>query len=156
VVTRARPVSSLLLLSALAGLADACTAAPAPQGFPAQPIQTLTSRSGLLNVAVRTSPQPPTRGEQSVEYVVTDARTGARVPGLDLKMVPWMPVMNHGTSIVPSVAEVSPGTYVVSDVALFMSGEWQLRTTITGAPGGDAGGDAGAASDYVGPTFQIP
>ncbi len=133
----------------------ACSAAPSPAGFPAEPLQTLSSESGHLTIAVRTSPQPPTRGNQSVEYSITDPSAGRPASGLSLDVVPWMPVMGHGTSIVPSVAEASPGTYVITNVGLFMPGEWVLRTTISG-PRGEGGADAGVAIDHVSPTFQIP
>ncbi len=116
---------------------------------------TLPSKSQLLSIAVRTAPQPPTRGEQSAEYTISDPQTGQPLSGLTLDVVPWMPVMQHGTSVVPSVSETKPGTYVISNVDLFMPGLWELRTTITGL-GADAEADAGALSDYVGPEFQIP
>jgi hypothetical protein len=142
---------SLLLLAF-----GACSQAPAPAGFPVQPTLVMSSKSALFSIAVRTAPSPPTRGDQSVEYTITDASTGKVVPGLTLDVVPWMPIMDHGTSIVPSVTETTPGTYLVSNVDLFMAGEWALRTTISG-PAGDAGApDAGVESDYVSPVFQIP
>jgi hypothetical protein len=136
-------------------LLAACSSAPAPSGFPAQPAQTLGSRTAALSVAVRTSPQPPTRGNLSVEYTITDAATGKPASGLSLAVVPWMPVMGHGTSVTPSVSEAAPGTYVIANVDLFMPGVWVIRTTISGASG-DSAAAAGVASDYVGPTFEIP
>lgn len=146
----ARSCSALLLLASVA-----CSSAPPPAGFPAEPLVTLASQTQRLTVAVRTSPQPLTRGNQSVEYTIADPTTHAPVSGLALGVVPWMPVMGHGTSVVPSVAEAVPGTYVITNVDLFMPGQWVLRTTISWPPG-EAGADAGVASDYVSPTFQIP
>ncbi len=135
----------------------ACTSAPPPAGFPAEPAQTLMSDQKELVVEVRTSPEPATRGDQSVEYTVTEAASGAPAAGLRIEVVPWMPIMNHGTSIVPSVSETAPGVYVISSVDLFMTGEWQLRSTITGAPSAPDAGDGGAPlTDHVGPIFQIP
>jgi hypothetical protein len=135
----------------------ACTSAPPPSGFPAEPAQTLTSDQKDLIVEVRTSPEPATRGDQSVEYTITETASGAPVTGLRIDVVPWMPIMNHGTSIVPSVSETGPGVYVISNVDLFMTGEWQLRSTITAAvPAPDAGDGGAALTDHVGPIFQIP
>jgi hypothetical protein len=96
------------------------------------------------------SPSVPTRGEQSVEYRVTDAATGTPAAGLSLSVVPWMPAMGHGAAVVPTVSEAAAGVYVVTNVAWVMPGQWVLRTTIAGD------GDAGAASDYVEPSFEVP
>ncbi|MGH7280315.1 MAG: hypothetical protein ACRELY_02240, partial [Polyangiaceae bacterium] len=87
--------------------------------------------SGNFAIDVRTSPsQPPSRGEASVQLVIRD-KNGAPHPGLTL-------------SVTPSVTETTPGTYVVSNVDLFMAGTWELRTAITGD-----------VSDHATPSFQI-
>ncbi len=97
-------------------------------------------------MVVRTAPQqPPSRGLQEVELAVTDASTGAPETGLVLDVLPWMPAMGHGASIVTSVREDSPGIYVVTDVDLFMAGTWELRTNVSGA-----------VTDYAAPSFEIP
>lgn len=140
----------------------ACGSAPAPAGFGAQPYVTVMSQTKHFSVAVRTDPQPPTRGDQSVEFTIADATTGAAETGLALNVVPWMPVMGHGTSVVPSVAEPSPGVYRIANVDLFMAGLWALKTTISApADRSDSGADAapaavGVLGDYVEPSFQIP
>jgi hypothetical protein len=133
-----------------------CGTAPAPttEGFSAQATESLTSKAAQYQVAIFTSPHPPSRGISSVKYTITSSATGAPASGLALDIVPWMPTMGHGTSTVPSITETSPGVYLATDVNLFMPGQWVLRTTITGAPG-DAG-DAGSTSDYVEPSFDIP
>ncbi len=38
--------------------------------------------------------------------------------------------MGHGSSRVPVVIAEPGGLYVVTDVVLFMPGEWQLRVTL--------------------------
>jgi hypothetical protein len=107
---------------------------------------TLASASGDLRIEVRTSPsQPPTGGLQAVQLVIANATTASPATGLALGVLPWMPAMGHGASLVPTVAESPGGTYVVSDVDFFMPGTWELRTSI-----------AGAVSDHVAPSFQIP
>jgi hypothetical protein len=114
--------------------------------FAAEPLTTLSSTSGALRIAVRTAPaQPPSRGVQSVELVVSDGVTGAAEAGLALTVLPWMPAMGHGASLTPTVQEGPPGTYVVGNVDFFMPGTWELRTTLSGA-----------ITDYVAPSFQIP
>jgi hypothetical protein len=133
------------------------SAAPvASEGFPADPLLSLNSNSRELLVAVRTSPQPPTRGAQSAEYTITTASNGAPVSGLSLSVVPWMPAMAHGTSVVPSIEEVSPGTYVITNLYFYMPGLWVLRTTVSGSTGDPGGMSQIAAGDYVEPSFQIP
>ena len=64
--------------------------------------------------------------------------------------------MGHGTSLVPSVMETSPGIYLVTQVGLFMPGAWVLRTTISVTQAGSSSDpDAPSASDYVEPSFEI-
>jgi YtkA-like protein len=139
--------SSAMAILALAGCGAPGSAAPAgPLKFPDQPVMTLTSESGQLEIEVRTAPeQPPSRGDGSVELVIRNATTSAPESGLSIEVVPWMPVMGHGASIVPSVASPSPGTYVITNVDLFMPGTWELRTTVSGS-----------VVDHVAPSFQIP
>jgi hypothetical protein len=55
------------------------------------------------------------------------------VTGLSLDVVPWMPAMGHGSSTVPSVRDEGDGIYVVDHVVLFMPGQWDLRTAVSGA-----------------------
>ncbi len=111
--------------------------------FPETALTTERGSSGVLNVAVRSSPQPPVRGLTNFQLTVTDA-DGNAVSGLQLSVVPWMPQMGHGTSVTPVVKDVGDGVYQVTDVYLFMAGLWELRTNI-----------AGAMSDSVAPQFQI-
>jgi hypothetical protein len=139
-------------------LASACGGAPttASGDFPAEPILAMPSTSGALQVAVRTSPQPPARGKPSAQLTITDM-AGAPVSGLSLDVLPWMPVMGHGTSLVPSTEETAPGIYSVDNIYFSMPGLWALRTTISpsmGQPSAMSG--TGASSDYVEPRFDIP
>jgi len=154
----ARPhgVRRLARAALLAALGIGCGTAPPPttEGFSTQAIESLTSKAAQYQVAIRTSPHPPSRGMLSVEYTIAWSATGAPASGLVLDIVPWMPTMGHGTSTLPSISETSPGVYLATALNLFMPGLWVLRTTITGAPGDAA--DAGSTSDYVEPSFDIP
>ena len=99
--------------------------------FPAEPLATVTTEQDM-SIEVRTAPeQPPTRGLVDVELVVTDA-DGKPVDGLDLAVQPWMPQMGHGASTKPTIEAMGGGRYVVSKVAFFMPGLWELRTSIAG------------------------
>jgi hypothetical protein len=126
---------SFALVGALVSSAG-CSSSPAteaPGTFPATPFASVVSASGTLHVDVRSSPtQPPQLGDGAWSYTITDTVSGMPATGLSLNVVPWMPAMGHGTSTVPSVSEMGGGVYIIDDVVLFMPGQWELRTTISG------------------------
>lgn len=127
---------------------SACGAASAPLGpttFPATPFLVVPSQSGALTVRVFSAPsQPPQRGLNSFQFEVTTTAGAMPVSGLQLEVVPFMPQMNHGTPTTPTVDAGAPGLYEVDDVDLFMPGEFELRTSVTGPQ-----------SDSVSPTFSV-
>lgn len=128
------------------GLASACgcgSAGSGQQGFLDAPLLTVSSASGALKVAVFTNPQPPVRGNVAIRYRITDS-AAEPVDGLVLEVVPWMPAMSHSTSAEPAVSAAGSGVYDLSNVFLFMAGQWQLRTTITGG-----------MSDSAAPNFMV-
>ena len=131
---------------ALLSLASACSggAAPGSATFSADAYVTAASTSGALSVAVRTSPQPPARGTDSVELTITRVSDGTPVDGLSLDVVPWMPAMGHGTST-PTVTPEGDGVYLVTEVYLFMPGLWALQTAISGP-----------MTDSVAPQVTVP
>jgi len=135
-ILAARSLASLASLAALASLAlvAGCSGEAIegdPGGFPSAPLTTVTSDSGALTIAVRTSPtQPPGRGSITVEYTIT---ADGAADEMTLAVVPWMPSMGHGASTEPTVAAMGGGRFVVSGVDLFMPGRWELRTTTSGS-----------------------
>jgi hypothetical protein len=139
---RAFAASAAAIGLALGGCSGRTATGPAT--FPPDPYTTDMGSSGVLSVAVRTSPQPPARGTNDVQFIVTSVATGGPVDGLTIDVQPWMPAMNHGTSA-PTVTPQGNGTYLVSEVYLYMPGVWQLRSTISGP-----------ASDHVQPELSIP
>ena len=144
---RSTPRSStrfVVLLAAIACGACSSPAAPSSTGFGPDPYVTAMTDSGALKIEVRTSPQPPSRGNDTVELTISNASDGTPVDGLTLDVQPWMPSMNHGTSA-PTIAPEGNGKYLVSNVYLFMAGTWQLRTTISGA-----------ATDHAEPAVEVP
>jgi hypothetical protein len=149
--TKVAPLIHMVGLACALGLADCGQSnslaedAGACPAFLTEAQQVVTSKSGALQIAIRTLPeQPPSRGLDTVQYAVTDG-TGHPVEGLVLNVVPWMPTMGHGSSIVPTIANCGNGIYTLSDVDLFMAGVWVLETTVEGK-----------ASDAASPQFQIP
>jgi hypothetical protein len=127
-------------VSACGGSTASC---PTTASFSASPQLALASSSGALSLAVRTSPEPLARGMNEVQYQVSNTN-GEGVSGLSLAVVPWMPDMGHGSSVLPVVTDEGQGTYLVTCVDIIMPGAWQLRTTFTGP-----------VSDSATPTFQV-
>jgi len=143
-------MNSCKVVAALLGaVAVGCSASAAPEapfdgGFPAAPYLTLPSSSGALSVELRSWPQPPTLGLIHAELTVTQADGGAPVDGLTVAIRPWMPAMDHGP-IRPTIVAEDGGRYAVSNLDIYMPGEWQLQTTFSGP-----------IEDYVAPEFQVP
>jgi hypothetical protein len=130
----------LLLLAspACSGGAMASTA----DCFSGTPYATAMSDSGSLAIEVRTCPQPPSRGTNSVELFVSAA--GKPVDGLTVDVTPFMPAMGHGTST-PTITPEGDGKYLVTEVYLYMPGVWQLKTTFSGP-----------VSDHAAPSVSVP
>jgi hypothetical protein len=123
---------------------DPTICGPGPSFSGAPFMAGIKSSSGTLTLAIKSSPtSPPQRGDGSLEYIITDA-SGQPVDGLTVTVVPWMVQMGHGSSITPCVLSMGNGVYVVNQVYLFMAGEWQLKTTVSGA-----------ATDTFAPTVQV-
>jgi hypothetical protein len=123
----------LLLLTAVALSAPACgggEGARAPVVFGEQPLLVAPTDAGMT-VTVWASPQPPAVGLAAFRFAFTD-EAGATVDGLDIAVLPWMPAHGHGGSKRPASTPTGPGQFLVDPVSFFMSGAWELRTTIGG------------------------
>jgi len=131
---------------ALLCVATACSGGSSPGSatFSADAYVTATSDSGALSIEVRTSPQPPARGTNSVELTITRVSDGTPVDGLTLDVVPWMPAMGHGTST-PTVTPEGGGVYLATEVYLYMPGLWALQTGISGP-----------MTDHAAPQVTVP
>jgi hypothetical protein len=124
----------LLLLAAVALTVTACSGGDeerAPAVFVEQPL-TVAQTDGGLTLSVWASPQPPAVGLAAFRFSFTDT-SGAAVDGLDVDVLPWMPAHGHGGSKRPTSVATAPGVFLVDPVSFFMSGAWELRTTIGGA-----------------------
>jgi hypothetical protein len=117
---------------------------PFDGSFPETPFATLSSASGALSVEMRSWPQPPAQGLIDAEFTVTQADGGTPVDGLSVSIRPWMPAMNHGP-IRPTVVAEDGGRYLITNLDLYMAGEWQLQTTFSGP-----------IDDHVEPEFEVP
>ena len=141
-------MKSLVLCLVLAGLV-ACGSSSSgddAMSFSTVPASSVSSEAGALKIDVLSAPDAtPTRGVNSLRFVVTRVADGTPATGLDLDVTPWMPAMGHGASVKPTVEPgPDPGVYTVTNVSLFMPGLWEIRTTI-----------GGSMSDHVTPTFEI-
>jgi len=135
-----------LLGTSLAGCGGAPAPAAGPISFGAAPLMVLPSTAATKQVTVWTSPQPPVKGVNAVQLLVTDVETGAPLDGLAVQAVPWMPSHAHGTSAKTQVLPQDGGVYQVDNVYFYMDGTWELRTVL-GAADGD---------DSVAPVFDVP
>jgi hypothetical protein len=145
----ARP--SVAAYALVLGAASACSSSPVTEvvGFTASPLVTTQTSAGVYDVDVRTSPQPPVVGLTQAQLVVKDHATGRPVDGLSIGVVPWMPAMGHGTSLVPTVSASGDGVYTIDQLSLFMAGEWELRLSFERPDGGDG-------HDTANPAFDVP
>jgi hypothetical protein len=132
---------AVALAAALAGCSSGT--GPDPNGFPVQPYLTVMSDSKALRIDIRSSPQPPTRGNIDLEFTVTNVAEGKAQDGLEVQVDPWMPAHDHG-AIQPTVKPEGNGKYLITEVDLFMAGHWELRTTFSGA-----------VNDHATPAFDI-
>ncbi len=141
-----RVLGTVAAILALAGLAG-CGGGSSDSAGGASPVA--MSSSGALRATLRPSSNPPPLGTQTVAMDLVYVDGGAPATGLALTVVPWMPAMEHGTSIVPSVSETAtPGTYAIANAYLFMPGIWEMRTTVSASANG--------AADKVAPSLDVP
>ncbi len=99
------------------------------EAFDSTPLSVVTTDSGSYALRIFGPASGVLRGLDTLRIVITTS-SGVAADNLDVVVVPWMPAMGHGASVVPSVEAVGGGAYVATDVALFMPGTWQLRITI--------------------------
>ena len=84
------------------------------------------------------TPTVAAAAETYLELTVAEASSGQARSDLAIAVEPWMPSMNHGSSISPTVAPRGDGTYLVTQVDLFMPGHWELRMSLSGSTPDDA------------------
>ncbi len=117
----------LASLLALGLLLSACCGTPENSA----PLVKQKSDQGKLELTLVTTPQPPTRGLDSAVLTVTDP-SGKPVAGLTVGLTPYMPAMGHGGSVQPTVTDKGNGVYDITNLYLYMPGEWQLIFQFSG------------------------
>lgn len=101
--------------------------------FPENAYVRVDSAQKSYSIEVRTSPQPPVAGVNTIELRIRDAQSRP-ADGLSLTVVPFMPAHSHGASVHPTIVPKGDGAYVVQNVSTFMAGRWELDTQIQGSP----------------------
>jgi hypothetical protein len=152
-VARAIPLAAALLGVGCGG--EQAPLGPAPLVFSGAPAETVASVGGQASISIRWSWSPPVVGYDASELTITDG-TGAPMTGLMLSIVPWMPAHGHGASVAPTVIDKGPdgfpGVYWVTPLDFYMSGTWQLLTTIKSA----MNDTTGSINDTAQPSVDIP
>jgi hypothetical protein len=93
------------------------------------------SKMGTFDVKVTAgSPDPAVKGPNTWTVQIDDG-TGAPVDGLTLKVTPFMPDHNHGTSVKATVTPMGSGGYAITPLYLYMAGYWEVTVDITPATG---------------------
>ena len=118
----------------LVTLLCACGAAPidGPASFSTQASQVVSSVSGVLQLQVfEQVDRPISRGVNSLRLGVQSSDTGVDLHELSLAVTPWMPVMGHGSAVMPTVTP-DEGGFIIDGVSLPMPGQWELRCTFEG------------------------
>ncbi len=104
---------------------------PVPSSFPLQALTTVASTSGALQVALRSVPDPPVRGQNVGQLTVTDS-SGQPIDGITVEVLPWMPSHGHGTSQAVEVTDQGGGVFITNPLYLFMAGEWLIQMKFQG------------------------
>jgi hypothetical protein len=99
------------------------------------PNLSVTSASGALDFILLSSNPAPPASETNVWLMRITNTSGVNQPDLVANVLPFMPDMGHGTSIVPSMTPNTDGTYTVQPLYLFMAGVWSITFTTVPASG---------------------
>jgi hypothetical protein len=146
-----RLAASGALVLAIASVLPACGMTAAnPNDGPLVQIDEVTSESGAYSIAMLAHEPTLSRGDYDLELIVTDIAGGTGVDDLIMDVVPWMPAMGHGTSIVPTVTGLGSGVYALDDADLFMPGLWQLRAAFS-----PSATQATRATDHATPSVTV-
>jgi hypothetical protein len=99
------------------------------------PNLSVNSASGALDFILLSSTPAPPAAENNVWSIRITNDAGVSQPDVTATVLPFMPDMGHGTSIVPSMTSNGDGTYAVQPLYLFMAGIWSITFTTTPASG---------------------
>jgi hypothetical protein len=88
-----------------------------------------TSETGTTVALAAADPTPPDVGDNSWTLEISDG--SGPVEGLDVTVVPWMPLHGHGLTPADYAAtDEGGGTYAVAPFDLVMPGLWEFRVRL--------------------------
>ena len=143
----AKPLASFFCAVSLAACGSSTVTPPAdagnvvidctkdPRVAQYAPNLTVTSASGALDFILLNSNPAPPAAETNVWSIKITSSSGVSQPNITATVLPFMPDMGHGTSIVPSMTSNGDGTYAVQPLYLFMAGVWTITFTTVPASG---------------------
>ncbi len=86
-----------------------------------------TSAGGIVVTLESSDPPQLFRGDHTWTFTISDE--AGPMTGLDVDLVPFMPQHGHGTPVVAEASEITPGTYSIAPVNLWMGGTWESTLT---------------------------
>jgi hypothetical protein len=91
------------------------------------------SKNAAYDVKLMTvAPAPATKGTNTRTVQFLDG-SAAPVPGLSIKVTPFMPDHQHGTSIKAAVTDNGDGSYTITPLYLYMAGYWEITLDVAAA-----------------------
>jgi hypothetical protein len=88
------------------------------------------TENGEFSVEVLLPDEKLEMGVNRVDLIVHN-KQDKDVAGASIKVIPWMPSMDHGVMEKPAINEKGGGLYNVENVVFSMTGDWELRLEIT-------------------------
>jgi len=122
------PFRQAIILFAAATLAAGCMLAPGqPAAAPSGNVLGNSRQAGPFTVLLLGTPNPPVRGGNTLEAVITDAK-GEAVDGARVSFDLDMTTMSHGKNVV--VATARGAGHYVGAVSYAMGGPWRVIVTV--------------------------
>lgn len=94
-------------------------------------MQQNTTEQGLYFVSIDFKGAQVKVGNNSMKLFIGESRSKTPLKQkLDIEIVPWMPVHEHGTGTLPIIKELGKGEYSVEQVNFTMPGLWEIYVRI--------------------------
>lgn len=90
----------------------------------------LTGPNGFGVRLVELDPEPPARFDN--RWIVELERDGEALADGSIKVTPFMPLHQHGSSEPVVATELEPGRFELEPINLWMPGLWEVRCAVTG------------------------
>lgn len=87
------------------------------------------TEKGLFSLEMTVGGKSLTSGVNALDIVVRD-KSGKGVEGGELTVTPWHPALGHGVLDKPVVTERGSGKYQIRNIAISMTGRWELKIDV--------------------------